>query len=368
MNQSLGPSDSVLKHAAHYPLRLIALFLLVLAAVAACGVKPANQGPTKLPATSGNKAMVCLSPSHPSPAGGCIVEDAATGISLRVTSAYADVTSTVVQLETTNTDNYPLGIWESQLALQSGPILHVTGGYSGPATILTVFEPVPQGDFGALVHFVATAHFMPPQDFGLNPPTPPPAPPWLNDLESIAVSVPFAIPAVRLGGYTYHQAPVVKQGIGVQVQSLEYSPSHTSFYGTAGGACIELLFSGLPADLELLSFIRLQSHESFGAGEEGDNGPGLLELQIPGMSVSTPAFTLLQNPAWPNNPQTGSVDPTVGSAGTVRLEVSYQGSGTPTGQPATLAISQIQLLTGGIDGNSGTVPVLPTYQITLPLS
>jgi hypothetical protein len=160
----------------------------------------------------------------------------------------------------------------------------------------------------------------------------------------------------------------VKHGIGVQVQFLQYAPSRTVSYGTAGGASIELRFTGLPADMELLSFIRLQAHEYFGSsGSEGDDGPGLLELHIPGMTVSTPAFTILQSPAWPNNPAIPSVDPTVGSTGTVQLEVSYQGSGTPTGQDATLSISQIQLLSGGIDGNSSNVPTLPTYQITLPL-
>jgi hypothetical protein len=86
------------------------------------------------------------------------------------------------------------------------------------------------------------------------------------------------------------------------------------------------------------------------------------------MTMSTPEFTLLQNPQWPQNSQETSEEPIIGSAGTVQLEVSYQGSGVPTGQPATLSISQIQLLTGGIDGKSGNVPILPTYQISLPLS
>lgn len=371
MDQPVARANSLLEPAAQRPLRLAALVLLLLVAAAGCGVGPGTQppvGPTSLSATTGKSAITCLPPSHPYSTGGCIVEDATTGITLRVTNAYADVTSTVVQLETSNTADFPLGIFNPQLALQSGQVLQSTGGYSGGTNSLQVYEPVPPDDFGLHVPFVATAHFMVPQYFGMYPPTLPPAPPWVNNLDQLSVSVPFAITTVRSGGYTYHEAPTVKQGIGVQVQSLAYSPSGTAFYGPAGGASIELLFSGLPADMELLSFIRLQSHQSFGAGSEGDSGPGLLELQIPGMTVSTPAFTILQNPAWPDNPQLRSVDPTVGSAGTVQLEVSYQGSGAPTGQPATLSISQVQLLTGGIDGNSGNVPVLPSFQITLAVS
>ncbi len=371
MNRSPALSTSLFQHAARRPLRLSALFLLVLAAAAACGVPPTgqtNQGPASLPTIVSQSAMVCESSAHSAAAGGCVVQDAATGISLRVANAYADVTSTVVQLETANTAGYPLAIWEPQLALPSGRTFQAAGGTLGYPTSLTVYDPVPPADFAPLVHFVTTAHFMVPRSLGMNPPTAPPAPPWLKDLDRIAVSVPFALAPARSGGYTYQQAPIVKQGIGVQVQWLQISPAHTAFYGPAGGASIELLFSGLPADMELLSFIRLESQNSIGGGTQGDYGPGRVELQIPGMSVSTPAFTVLQNPPWPHDSQMRSVDPTVGAAGTVQLEVSYQGSGVPTGQPATVSISQIQLLTGGIDGNTGTPPTLPTYQITLPLT
>ena len=101
MNQSSAPTSSHVKHAIHWPLRLSALLLLVLAAVAACGVRPGtqtNQGPTSLPAIVSQSAMVCEAPAHSASLGGCVVQDAATGISLRVTNTYADVTSTVVQL------------------------------------------------------------------------------------------------------------------------------------------------------------------------------------------------------------------------------------------------------------------------------
>jgi hypothetical protein len=86
------------------------------------------------------------------------------------------------------------------------------------------------------------------------------------------------------------------------------------------------------------------------------------------MSVSTPAFTILQDPTWPQNSNETSKDPIVGAAGTVHLEVSFQGSGKPNGNPATLSISQIKFLTGGSNGTSGTTPVLPFYEITLPMS
>jgi len=368
MNRSPALSTSLLPYAARRPLRLSALFLLVLTAAAACGVRPTrqtNQGPASEPTIVSQSDIVCESPAHPAPAGGCVVQDAATGISLRVANAYADVTSTVVQLETTNTAGYLLAIiWGPQLALPSGRTFQAAGGESGALHSLTIYEPVPPSDYAPLVHFVTTAHFMLPVYNGMNPPTAPPAPPWLiNDLDRITVSVPFALAPARSGGSTYQQAPIVKQGIGVQVLWLQISPARTAFYGPAGGASIELVFSGLPADMELLSFIRLQSQISMGGLTQGDNGPGLVRLQIPGMSVSTPAFTVLQNP-----PSHGSVDATVGAAGTVQLEVSYQGSGVPTGQPATVSISQIQLLSGGIDGNSGITPTLPAYQITLPLT
>lgn len=361
------------RRATQWPLRLSALLLLVLTA-AACGARPSGQmtkGSATVPAIVSHSTIDCLPPARASSAGGCVVRDAATGISLRVANAYADVTTTVVQLETTNTAGYPLGIWDSQLALPSGRTFLAAGGDSGTATSLTIYEPLPPEDFGPQVHFVVTAHFMPPTYNGLYPPTLPPAPSWLKDVGRIALSVPFALAPERSGDYMYKQAPVVKQGIGVQVEWLQVSPEHTAFYGAAGGASIELLFSGLPADMELLSFTRLESRNSIGMGSngsQGDLGPGLVELGIPGMTVSTPAITILQNPPWPNDPGMRSVDPTVGAAGTVRVEVSYQGSGVPTGQPATLSISGIQLLTGGIDGNSGATPTLPSYQITLPLS
>ncbi len=219
------------------------------------------------------------------------------------------------------------------------------------------------------MHFVATAHFMALVYSGMSPPPPtaPPAPPWLNDLDRIALSVPFALAPARSGGYTYQQSPIVKQGIGVQVQSLQLSPARTAFYGAAGGASIELLFSGLPADMELVSFMRVLAQNTIAGVTQGNGGPGLVLLHIPGMTVRLPAFTALQSPPYPHDAQVQSGEPTVGGAGTVQVEVSYQGSGVPTGQPATVSISQIQRLTGGIDGNTGDWPTLPTYEITLPL-
>ena len=357
-----------------YPLRkpapAIGVFLLVLLASAACGVdsvSPSAGNGTQIASSGGSSAIHCLAPSRPSSQGGCFTQDAATGISLRVSNAYADAVSTVVTLQMANTDNYPLALALPQLALRSGGIVPGGGGYySGPSAFLVV-EPVPEGDFGHLVDFVATTGVTVAQSYALYPPTLPPAPPWLGKIGTLTLSVPFAITPVRAGGYSYHQAPSVQHGIGVQVQSLEYSYARSVFYGTAGGASVELRFSGLPADLEMLSFIRLESHQNFGASQGGDNGPGQIDLQIPGMSVSTPAFTILQNPTWPQNPNETSEEPVVGAAGTVQLEVSFQGSGKPNGKPATLSISGIQFLTGGIDGTSGTTPVLPFYQITLPI-
>lgn len=181
------------------------------------------------------------------------------------------------------------------------------------------------------------------------------------------MSVPFALAPARSVGYTYQQASSVKQGISVEVQWLQISPTSSAFFGPSGGASIELIFRGLPADMELLSFIRLESRNYIPGGISGNSGPGHVELHIPGMSVGTPEFTALLDPPWPHNSQMRSVDPTIGAAGTVKLEVSYQGGRMPTGEPTTLSISEIQLLTGGIDGNSGS-PTLPAFQIALPLS
>jgi hypothetical protein len=80
------------------------------------------------------------------------VQDAATGISLRVANAYADVTSTVVQMQTSNTAGYPLDIWKPLLTLQSGRSLQYAGGYSSASASASVSfmicEPVPPADFG----------------------------------------------------------------------------------------------------------------------------------------------------------------------------------------------------------------------------
>jgi hypothetical protein len=360
-------ANPLLQPAPHLRFRVAAVCLLLLAATAGCSIGLPGQSSNTLQAIGGKTTIACLPPAHPSSLGGCVAEDAATGISLRVASAYADAAATAVQLETTNTSNYPLLlIYQPQLALQSGHVLQTGSGYSGTSALL-LSEPLPPDDFTSRVRLVATSHFMGSVLNGPPPPSPPPAPPWLKNIRAITVSVPFAITPVRSGGYLYHQAPTVKQGIGVQVLSLQYAPSRTVFYGTAGGASIELRFTGLPADMELLSFLRFQSHVFFESGSESDGSPGLLDLNIPGMGLLTPAFTILQSPAWPNNLPTNSVVPTVGSTGTVEIEVSYQGAGEPTGHNATLSISQIQLLTGGTDAYSG-VPTLPAYQIMLPLN
>jgi hypothetical protein len=370
MNWLSAPRRLRLARAAGRSLRPGALAVVMLT-VAACGhLAPTQtgQGATSslAPVKSGN--IVCVSPSRPSPQGGCVTTDAATGISVRVTGAYADVTGTIVELVASNTYNYPLSV-SGQLALASGYVLRGTvGGHWGGPDALIVDEPLPPQDFAPRVEIIATTSYSLPVYNGLNPPTMPPAPPWLSHLNRISVRVPFMISPPRDSGFTYHMAPTIKRGIGVQVQSLDISPSHKAFFGAAGGARIELRFTGLPADMELLAFIRVLSQRTIeGGGTAGDRGPGLLELRIPGMTVNTPVMTLLQSPAWPDNPEIRSVDPTVGPAGTVQFEAAFQGSGVPTGQPATLTISDIQLLTGGIDGNAGDPPVLPTYQITLPL-
>lgn len=357
------------------PLRLAVLCMLALASLlAGCGRAGASILAPQTTATVASGAptgtsngLGCLAPARPSPAGGCVTLDSATGISLRVTDAYADVTGTVVRLQISNTANFPLSLTTSDLTLPSGYALQqgLGGYYSGPGS-LVVFEPLPPQDFAAQVELTATGHFMVPMYNGMFPPTLPPTPTWLNNLSNITVRVPFMLSPQPIKSYAVPQAPTVKQGIGVQVQSFDMSPAHDAFFGAAGGARVELRFTGLPSDLELLSFIRIESARTLkDGGTTGDHGPGQIDLQIPGMTVGTPVMTLLQSPLWPYNQPSGA--PTVGAAGTVQFEASFLGSGVPNGQPATLTISGIQRLTGGIDGNSGNVPTLPSYQITLPL-
>jgi hypothetical protein len=355
------------------------VFILTLAAVlalAACGGAGAAQltpqvTATPLPGaiTGTSNGLACVAPAQPSPAGGCVTLDTATGISLRVTDAYADVTGTVIRLQTSNTAHFPLGLGDAQVALASGYELQsgLGGYYGGPGSLL-VLDPLPAQDFAPHVEMVVTGHFIVPMYDGLHPPTMPPAPPWLNHLDKISLRVPFTLSPPQSSFHAYQQPPTVKQGIGVQAQSLDISPAHAAFYGAAGGARIELRFSGLPSDLELLSFIRVESERTVDGGTIGVHGPGLIELHIPGMTVDTPMMALLQSPVWPTGGNQPSSYPTVGSAGVVQFEVCFLGSGVPNGQPATLSISGIQRLTGGIDGNSGVVPTLPSYQLTLPLS
>ncbi|HEX9038589.1 MAG TPA: hypothetical protein VF808_16525 [Ktedonobacterales bacterium] len=363
--------------AAGRPLWLAALSLLLVGA-AACGhltTSQPGQGASDALTRVSMGGIGCLAPAKPSPAGGCVTTDAATGISARVTDAYADVTGTLVHLVAANTYNYPLML-NGQLALKSGYVLlGANGGFGSTGETLIGDEPLPPQDFAPRVEIIATATLSPPVSFGLAPPTYPPAPPWLNRLDRIAIRVPFTLSPPRWGGFTYHQPPVVEQGIGVQVQILDVSPTHESCVGEAGGARVELRFTGLPADLELLSFIRVQSQRASngsacyggGTGSSGDNGPGLFELHIPGMTLASPVMTLLQSPQWPTGGNQTSEQPVVGPAGTVQFEVAFLGSGAPNGQPATLTISSIQRLTGGADPLKGTYPSLPTYQITLPM-
>jgi len=387
MKLSSAPVSPCLERAASRRLGFVALFLVLVAATA-CGtrsassVSQATQVPTSTPiaaatateitwngAIDWNGAIGCVAPSRPSSAGGCVVQDAASGISLRVSQAYANVTNTVLQLDLSEPGAFQvqcIGINENPKTRRPfGQLLHGIDGYYGGPSALLAYEPLPTEDFGRPARLLTTVHIGPwlcPSVLGGATPYPSP-----SSAVDLTLNVPFAIIPVGSGHHVYHQAPVIKQGIGVQVQSLDFSPPHSLFYwgeyGRASGARIKLLFSGLPANLELLSFLKLESRSFY----TEHRAPGLLRLQVPGMTVSTPAMTLLQNPEFPTDGQVRQVDPTVGPAGTVQLEVSYQGHGVPTGQPATLFISGIQLLTGGIDGTTGAVPVLPSRQITLPL-
>lgn len=350
---------------------LLSALLILAATLSGCATGAISR---QIPGGSSSSAIQmsgpigCVAPSKPSPAGGCVVTDAKTGISLRVADAYADVTGTIVRLATTNTYNYPLSVSQAQLALPSGYILKDgNGGMSGGAFALIADEPLPPQEMKLPVHLIATARFAPPTYNGMFPPTLPPAPPWLNTIYNIPLSLTFTINPARSGSYTFHQAPTVAQGIGVQVESLDTSPAHTAFFGQAGGARIRLRFTGLPKDMELLSFILVASQRTINGGTGGDNGPGLVQLHIPGMSVGAPAGTFLLSPEWPATSQGPSTAPTVGAAGTVEFEAVYLGSGTPTGEPATLAISDIRLLTGGEDATSTSTAQLPSYQFTLPL-
>jgi hypothetical protein len=142
-------------------LRLVALAVIILAVVA-CGhlttsLDGQDQGNGVATGVSGN--MTCLAPSRPSPTGGCVTTNSATGISMRVAGAYADVTGTVVKLIAANTYNYPLSL-DGRLALRSGYVLQAAiGDYmSWPDTVI-VDEPLPPQDFAPRVALIASASF-----------------------------------------------------------------------------------------------------------------------------------------------------------------------------------------------------------------
>ena len=159
-NHRPSPTGRGLLQAVERRARMGLLLILMLAALAACGLgtnASAPPTPTAIPSQGG---FVCLPPARTSVAGGCEVEDAATRIFLRVANAYADATGTVMQLQTTNTAGYPLDIGASLLALQSGQDLASAGGTSGNAAATTIYEPLPPDDFGPQIHLVATAHFI----------------------------------------------------------------------------------------------------------------------------------------------------------------------------------------------------------------
>jgi hypothetical protein len=282
-----APRHGLLNTVARRPLRLTVLLLLALV-VAGCG---RETGAPSLVAPGGANTPIivtnatpigCVSPARPAPAGGCIVQDTTTGVSLRVVDAYADVTGTVAQLEETNADNYLLALMTPQLKLASGYVLKgAGGGVTGGPTTVVFDEPLPPQDFAPQVQLVASADIAEPM-YSMPPPSPSPTPSWLDKLNGLTLRVPFTLGPARSAAYTYSQPPVVEQGIGVQVQLLDISPGRTAFFGPAGGARVELRFSGLPTNMELLSFIRMEWQRATSDGTSGDHGPGQLGAAYPG--------------------------------------------------------------------------------------
>src|SRR5262245_20578099 len=162
-----------LRWAAMRPPRAAALFLVMVVATA-CDARsassvsqatqlPATQLPTSTPiaaatatAIDWNGAIVwsgaigCMAPSRPSSAGGCVVEDVASGIALRVSNAYANVTNTVLQLDVTEPEAVQvqcIGINEDPKTRRpSGQLLHGIDGYYGGPSALLADEPLPAED------------------------------------------------------------------------------------------------------------------------------------------------------------------------------------------------------------------------------
>ena len=155
MNLSSAPVSLCLERAAPRRPGSVALFLVMVAATAcstrsASSVSQATQLPaTQLPTSTAivaptatpidwngaivwNGAIGCMASSRPSSAGGCVVQDAASGISLRVSQGYANVTNTVLQLdvEPRALQVQCIGINENPKTRRpSGQLLHGIDGY-----------------------------------------------------------------------------------------------------------------------------------------------------------------------------------------------------------------------------------------------
>src|SRR5262249_54821122 len=150
----------------------------------------ASSGPTNTPTTTWNGAIGCVSPSQPSPAGGCIVQDATTGISLRVAQAEADVTSTVIRLEAVRGGSESVRIEVLHLTRQpAGKVLQQVAGYYSGHDSLLAFEPLPADAFGQPMPLVAAADLEPILEPSASGGTP--------TVSAPSMSVPFALRPVR---------------------------------------------------------------------------------------------------------------------------------------------------------------------------
>jgi hypothetical protein len=360
------PNQQISRSRFRIPILVIASISIVLVAV--LFIHTVTQYSTNgwhynITPVAGDSSLVCMSPATSVLTGGCQVTDAATGISLRVTQAYADVTGTFVQLQAANKEGYsPFGSEDTSLKLSSGKLLPVAtaGTVNGcfESEISQICdEPLPFDNMGHPVQLIASSHFF--ADYMGTPLNyaPPPAPPWKKDLYRLQLSVPFEIVPQAAAHFVFQQASNVQKGIRVRAQSLDISPPGKAFYGDSGGARIFFTVSGLPPDTELLSFIRAINSSGIGLGG--------ISLNIPGMHFSALDMGFLLQPSYASNGP--SNEQTIGAGGIVLMELTYIGNGIPTGKAATLGISNVHLLSHSSDGQSGDMIAMPAYQVTLPL-
>jgi|GEM_PF-5515957 len=167
--------------------------------------------------------------------------------------------------------------------------------------------------------------------------------------------------------YQANNAPTTTQGISMQVQSVEVAPSVTNSSGQHGGIRLIVTLTGLPSDTLVASFAGWKpSSDGF-----PQRGPVCLQGQICETAVP-PTVAMLSIPGFiPQMQGTNGISLvipptntlTVGSSGTVQMELLFAGQGIPTTQQGTLTITNLYLFTQGSTGQLISKQLIPTWKV-----